>query len=335
MEDQSKPAGPGRNWMKLGVLALAAIPFAVKVVYLMKAWVTSPVDRINIGLYGSLSLLFVSIAVAAKWHWRFLTGNSSTTIKYSRSLRIALIPLVLYVIGLIWSINALQLIASVGFLWAIAWALYGRESGFLLAPAAVCAVLAVPGSIYWISRAGQAFTGETAPAFAPVFTADSQEGYLGRELEPDDAFLRFFRTGEAHQFAYANASNTAVSVLSVKVGKDVHEIHPATHCLRSGGWFVESDGPRRVELPGRAAPLQVTEAIVQKGGARALVWIWYSTDKLSVGSFLRFRQLYSRNETWHGFQVLTSLDLDNQTLDRKRQELAAFLAGGKGAAHLN
>ena len=148
-----------------------------------------------------------------------------------------------------------------------------------------------------------------------------------------DAFRRFFRTGEARQFAYANASN-AVSVLSVKVGKDIHEIHPATHCLRSGGWFVESDGPRRVELPGRAAPFQVTEAIVQKGGMRALVWIWYSTDKLSVGSFLRFRQLYSRNEAWHGFQVMTSLGLEDQSLVRKRQELAAFLARGR-TAHFN
>ena len=334
MEDQSNPVEQGRNWMKLGVLGLAAIPFTVKVAYLMKAWVTSPVDRLNIGLYGSLSLLFVLIAVAAKWHWRFLTGNSSTTIKYSRSLRIAVIPLILYVIGLIWSINALQLIASVGFLWAIAWALYGRESGFMLAPAAICAVLAVPGSIYWISRASQAFTGETSAAFAPVFAADSQKGYLGREIEPDDAFLRFFRTGEAHQFAYANASNS-VSVLSVKVGKDIHEIHPATHCLRSGGWFVESDGPRRVELPGRTTPLQVTEAIVQKGGARALVWIWYSTDKQSVGSFLRFRQLYSRKEAWHGYQVMTSLDLQDRSIDRKREQLAAFLAGGTGVAHFN
>ena len=113
--------------------------------------------------------------------------------------------------------------------------------------------------------------------------------------------------------------------------KDVHEIHPATHCLRSGGWFVESDGPRRVDLPGRATPLQVTEAIVQKGDARALVWIWYSTDKQSVGSFLRFRQLYSRNEAWHGYQVMTSLDLEEQSLGRKRQELAAFLSRGTGA----
>ena len=168
----------------------------------------------------------------------------------------------------------------------------------------------------------------------PVFAADSQDGYLGREIEPDDAFLRFFRTGEAHQFAYANASN-AVSVLSVKVGKDIHEIHPATHCLRSGGWFVESDGPRRVELPGRAAPLQVTEAIVQKGGARALVWIWYSTDKQSVGSFLRFRQLYSRKEAWRGYQVMTSLDFDDRSLDHKRQQLAAFLAGGTKTVHVN
>ena len=65
-EEQSRDVDHGRNWMKLVLLAAAAIPFAVKVAYLMKAWVTSPVDRINIGLYGSLSLLFVVIAVIAK-----------------------------------------------------------------------------------------------------------------------------------------------------------------------------------------------------------------------------------------------------------------------------
>ena len=142
IEEQAPGASQGRNWTKLVWLALAAIPFAVKVAYLMKAWVTSPVDRIHIGLYGSLSLLFVVIA-----------------------------------------------------------------------PAAVCAVLAVPGSIYWISRASQAFTGETVAAYAPAFAPGSQKGYLGREIEPSAAFERFFRTGEAHQFAYANTSN-AVSVLA-------------------------------------------------------------------------------------------------------------------------
>lgn len=321
-EKQPQDAGQGRNWMKLGVLALAAIPFALKVAYLMRAWVTSPVDRINIGLYGSLSLLFVVIAVAAKLQWRFLTVKP---MKRSRSLRLAAIPIVFYAIGVVWSVNALQLIAAVGFLWAVAWGLYGRVSGLMLAPAAVCAVLAVPGSLYWISRAGQAFTGETVAAFVPAFSPDSQKGYLGREIEPDAAFMRFFRTSNARQFAYANVSN-AVSVLSVSIGKDVHEIHPATHCLRSGGWFVEADGLRRVALPGREAPLLVTEAIVQKGGSRALVWIWYSTDKLSLGSFLRFRQLYSRDVAWHGFQVMTSVGADGPSLDRARHMLAAFLS---------
>lgn len=324
--EQSRHAEHGYNWAKLGILALAAIPFAVKVVYLMRAWVTSPIDRLHLGLYGSLSLLFVVIAVAAKLHWRFQTVKP---IQYSRSLRLAVVPLVLYVIGLIWSVNALQLIASVGFLWAVAWALYGRVSGFMLAPAAVCAVLAVPGSIYWISRAGQAFMGEAVAAFAPAFAPGSQKGYLGREIEPDAAFVRFFRTSEARQFAYANVSNS-FSVLSVKIGRDVHEIHPATHCLRSDGWHVESDELRRVELAGRADPLQVTEAVVQKGDRRALVWIWYSTDRRSVGSFLQFRQLYSRDDSWNEFQIMTSIGSGEQALDRARRALAEFLSGATG-----
>ena len=192
-EERPERAQQGRNWLKLGALALASVPFAVKVAYLNNAWVTSPVDRINIGLYA--------------------------------------------------------------------------------------------------------------------------------------AFQRFFRTSDAHQFAYANTSN-AVSVLSVKIGDDVHEIHPATHCLRSGGWFVEADSLRRVELPGRESPLQVTEAVVTKGGARALVWIWYSTGELSVGSFLRFRQLYSRDGGWHGFQVMTSIGPGERSLESERKALAAFLASG-------
>ena len=76
--------------------------------------------------------------------------------------------------------------------------------------------------------------------------------------------------------------------------------------------------------------LQVTEAVVKKGGARALVWIWYSTDKLSVGSFLRFRQLYSRDGAWYGFQAMTSVGLGEQGLARARRVLAAFLASGTG-----
>ena len=73
-----------RNPVKLLLLARAAIPFAVKVMYLERAWVSSPIDRIHLGLYGTLSLIFVFIAVVAKLYWRFLTVKP---LAQSRSLK--------------------------------------------------------------------------------------------------------------------------------------------------------------------------------------------------------------------------------------------------------
>ena len=92
------------------LLALAAIPFAVKVMYLERAWVSSPIDRIHLGLYGTLSLIFVFIAVVAKLYWRFLTVKP---LAQSRSLKLMVLPCILYVIGIVWSMNAVQLISSV------------------------------------------------------------------------------------------------------------------------------------------------------------------------------------------------------------------------------
>ena len=167
-----------RNPVKLLLLALAAIPFAVKVMYLERAWVSSPIDRIHLGLYGTLSLIFVFIAVVAKLYWRFLTVKP---LAQSRSLKLMVLPCILYVIGIAWSMNAVQLISSVLILWTAAWALYGRVSGIMLAPAAVCAVLAVPGSLYWLGNAYAAFAATPNAAYAPEFTVDSQVGMLGRE----------------------------------------------------------------------------------------------------------------------------------------------------------
>ena len=174
-----------RNPVKLLLLALAAIPFAVKVMYLERAWVSSPIDRIHLGLYGTLSLIFVFIAVVAKLYWRFLTVKP---LAQSRSLKLMVLPCILYVIGIVWSMNAVQLISSVLILWTAAWALYGRVSGIMLAPAAVCAVLAVPGSLYWLGNAYAAFAATPNAAYAPEFTVDSQVGMLGRE-EPANSLL--------------------------------------------------------------------------------------------------------------------------------------------------
>ena len=323
-EQQTEAKLPPRNKFKLCLLAVSTIPFIVKVAYLNRAWVSSPVDRARLGLWGTAALLTVFVALCLKLVKRF---PAERPLRDSRSLRVLPLPLIMYVVGLMLDLNAVQLVASVGILWATAWMLYGRTSGLMLAPAAVFAVLAVPGSSYWLGKAASAFTAPVTAAYVPVFDAYSQKGYLGREVPPTEGFRRFFRTSDAHQFRYASSSNE-VAVLAVGIGKDIHEIHPATHCLRSSGWRICSEELRYVALPGRNEPLSVTEAItVGEMGTQQLVWVWYSSDAASTGSFIRFRRLYSKNVPWRTYQLTTFVGKDGD-VGRARQRLLGFLGSG-------
>ena len=328
-EQQTEPSAklPPRNKFKLCLLAAATIPFVVKVAYLNRAWVSSPVDRARLGLWGSAALLTVVVAIYLKLVKRF---PAEKPLRESRSLRVLPFPLILYVAGLVFDVNAVQLVGSIGILWATAWMLYGRTSGLMLAPAAVFAVLAVPGSSYWLGKAASGFTAPVTAAYAPAFDVRSQKGYLGREVPPTEASRRFFRTSDAHQFRYASSSNE-VAVLAVSIGQDIHEIHPATHCLRSSGWKIRSEDLRDVTLPGRAEPLSVTEAIAASDmGTQLLMWVWYSSATSSTGSFIRFRHLYSKEVPWKTYQLTTFVGKDGD-VERARRRLLEFIASGADA----
>jgi len=313
-----------RNKGKFCLLLCAAVPFALKFVYLNRAWVSSPVDRARMGLWGTAALLVVVVAMLAKFVKRFPTEKPLTQ---SRALRVLPISLLAYGFGIVLDLNALQLVASIGILWAAAWMLYGRVSGLMLAPAVLFAVLAVPGSSYWLGQAASVFTAPVTAAYVPTFDIRSQRGFLGREVPPSDGFRRFFRTSEAHDYRFAS-TNSVVSLLTVRIGGDIHEIHPATHCLRSTGWHVDSERLRYVLIPNRTEPLSVTEAIVSKGPeTRRVMWVWYSTAQASTGGFIRFRRLYSKDETWWTYQLTTDVPPDGD-IEAARRHLTEFLAAG-------
>lgn len=319
---------PPRNKLKLALLAVATIPFAVKVAYLNQAWVSSPVDRARLGLWGSLALFLVVLAIYFKLTRRF---PAERPLRQSRSLRVLPLAVILYLAGLIADLNAVQLVASVGILWATAWMLYGRTSGLMLAPAAVCAILAVPGSSYWLSMAMNEVNAPVRAAYAPSFGVRSQQGYLGSEVPATESFTRFFRTSDAHQYRYASRKDE-VALLEVRVGDDIHEIHPATHCLRSSGWRICSEGLQDVSLAGRDEPLPLTEAVVSNAhGVKMLVWIWYSSARESTGSFIRFRHLYAPEDAWKTYQVTTFVESDGN-LENARKKLRDFLEAGGGVA---
>ena len=150
---------------------------------------------------------------------------------------------------------------------------------------------------------------------------------LGRELIPSKGVSRFFRTSDVRQIVYADVSNT-VSVLAVRVGGDIHEVHPATHCLRSGGWRIVSEKIVQIEHPAGGV-LEADEAVVDSSKGRLLVWIWYSSDDVSTGSFLHFRRMFSASACWRTYQVATPVGDGEEGLAAARMLMQRFLAREK------
>lgn len=133
-------------------------------------------------------------------------------------------------------------------------------------------------------------------AFIPRY--DSHIGdYWGRSIQPDANTLRFFATSKVEQFRYTKG-NIDISVLSVKCGNNIHEIHPASHCLRTSLWTVHSE--RILYLQDNFA---VTEIDAEKGKNRILVWVWYSSDKFSTPAFLGFRRHFQPDGNYYTCQI--------------------------------
>lgn len=152
-------------------------------------------------------------------------------------------------------------------------------------------------------------------SFTPEFTGHIGD-FWGRNIEPDENTKRFFVTSTVKQFRYTK-NNTDISVLAVKCGNNIHEIHPASHCLRTSLWTIHSE--KILYLYDNFA---VTEIDAEKGSKRFLIWVWYSSDRFSTPGFLGFRRHFRKDGNYYTYQI--SVPIYNDT-DRSRTELQQFI----------
>ena len=152
-------------------------------------------------------------------------------------------------------------------------------------------------------------------SFIPEFSGHSGD-FWGRGIEPDDNTKRFFVTSEVKQFRYTR-NDTDISVLAVKCGKDIHEIHPASHCLRTSRWTIHSEKILYLQ-----DDFAVTEIEAEKGKNRILVWVWYSGEHFSTPGFLGFRRHFRSGGVYYTYQLSTPAYGD---IDRNRAELREFV----------
>ena len=179
---------------------------------------------------------------------------------------------------------------------------------------------AVLGSALLLLHTGELYF--EGRSFIPEFSTQAGD-FWGRRLEVAPNTKRFFATSKVEQFRYTT-NNVDISVLSVLCGKDIHEIHPASHCLRTSLWTINSENILYLQND-----FAVTEIDAQKGHTRLLVWVYYSSDKLSTPSFLGFRRHYHPGIRHYTYQISTPV---YNSLEQSRSQLRKFiqaLRGGK------
>ena len=158
-------------------------------------------------------------------------------------------------------------------------------------------------------------------SFIPSFTPHAGE-FWGRSITPDENTRRFFATGKVEQFRYTG-ENSDIFVLAVQCGGNIHEIHPASHCLRTGQWMVYSE--KIIFLTNDFA---VTEIDAGKGESRFLVWVWYSGKDFSTPGFLGFRRHFTPGETYHTYQI--SVPVVDDDVEKSRKILKKFIRSLNG-----
>ena len=194
--------------------------------------------------------------------------------------------------------------------------------------AAVCAVLILTDyvmkrEVFWFLLAAGAIltgtlvsrgAGKTAAAFKPDFSK-SVEGFKTTETPLSEDSIRFFEGATVHQYSISDGVFHA-SILDVKCGDDIHKIHPASHCLRSGGAEILSESVVMHTLPdGRNLP--VTEIRSKTHGTPILTFVWYTGPEETVGSFYTFRRKWSPSKQWYSYQVVTEVYDGNEDAARK------------------
>jgi hypothetical protein len=156
------------------------------------------------------------------------------------------------------------------------------------------------------------FEGES---FIPAFPNHCGE-FWGRRIMPDENTKRFFATSKVRQYRYTK-NDADISVLAVQCGRNIHEIHPASHCLRTSMWRVYSE-----KILYLRENFAVTEIDAAKGSSRILVWVWYSSEKFSTPGFLGFRRHFTPGGNYYTYQISIPLYGD---VEKNRNELKKFV----------
>ncbi|MBQ9087808.1 MAG: hypothetical protein IJY46_03415 [Lentisphaeria bacterium] len=256
----------------------------------------------------AVGVIFATVWLAGAWSSAYkvlpaavilLLGTPSSS--YQLSL------LLMCPVYLAWAVKFLLAAASFVWIW------YNRRSRTLIKRGTLLFTAAVLASSFILLHSKELYF--EGSSFIPEFTGHCGD-FWGRSIQPDENTRRFFATSTVKQYRYTK-NNIDISVLAVQCGKDIHEIHPASHCLRTGMWTIYSENVLYLQ-----DNFAVTEIEAGKGENHILVWVWYSSEKFSTPGFLGFRRHFKPGGKYYTCQVSAPL---SGSIENTRDELKKFM----------
>ncbi|MBO5723617.1 MAG: exosortase-associated EpsI family protein [Lentisphaeria bacterium] len=342
--------------IKIFLMLCSLIPLCLQIPYLLSAWRSSRLDQWD-WIFYLLAVPAVVLAVRRRkmeqWDYHALVPGIGTlflvlTTPYHKINALAAASAVVFIFAIVWGTSSwnfacrllpavmivllgtpsssyalsLLLMCPVWMAWTIkflltglcfVWIFCNERFNLQIKKGTLCFVTAVLCSSFLLLHSKEIYF--EGRSFIPVFPGHIGE-FWGRSIEPDQNTKRFFVTSTVKQFRYTK-NNVDISVLAVKCGSNIHEIHPASHCLRTSFWTIHSE--KTLYLQENFA---VTEIDAQKGASRYLIWVWYSSEKFSTPGFLGFRRHFRGGGRSYTYQISTPVFKD---IHKSRTELRKFI----------
>ncbi len=269
----------------------------------------TPVHHINaFGVAASCGVIFAAVWLLASWKTAYRVLPAAVIVLLgtpSSSYQLSL--LLMCPVAAAWAVKFLLAVMSFGWIWLNKRYDLQINKGTLFFSAAVlgsCFLLLHTRELYFEGK-----------SFIPEYSTHAGE-FWGRAIIPDENTKRFFATSTVKQFRYTK-NNMDISVLSVQCGKNIHEIHPASHCLRTSMWTVHAESILYLR-----DDFAVTEINAQKGNDNILVWVWYSSEKISTPGFLGFRRHFNTTGKYYTCQISIPV---YENIEKSRSELRKFV----------
>ncbi|MDD4817589.1 MAG: exosortase-associated EpsI family protein [Victivallaceae bacterium] len=277
------------------------------------------------GLIVNINAAVIAGGIMLWWSSAWLLGGWRTGWRFLPAFTVLLlvIPGVGYRIGALFGLDpwgAKLPVAAAALIWQFTvW-----RWRWIVGPEFLLFCLAGGGAVagYWCGGVSW----RSYPEVRPDFSGVSAPEYFGREIDPDAADRRFFAGSTVRRYYFAAPDGEGIDVLDVAGIADVHQIHPAGYCLRSGGFGVETDDLAEIRLSGRV--FQVNSLTASGRGRRILVWAWYERPGVSTGSFMRFRR-GGDADGWRSILLSTAIDghEGKAAAEKRLADFAARIAG--------